>query len=299
MKQKSFLLSVSIIFLACLFLTACNGYESPLQGKQLEDLTFDASQSFKDISFDGQDVSNLSIHSSDTTWCFPGVFDSKLRVAVLDNQTFEERRATIIVTDREDGSNATFTVIQLQNDAIITDQSEYEVPVEGGIITMKLQTNVSEYDMILHADWMTPVTRTRGLQPAECQISVAENRTPNVREGIVEFVKKEGGTVSQATIRQLARPYITFESSIVTVGEAGGEISVNVTSNIDFRAEVENRSQSWVQAGTRTDRGNNQYVQKFQVSVLPADIDSRRCIVYFVKSDLSYSNELTIEQRRE
>ena len=73
---------------------------------------------------------------------------------------------------------------------------------------------------------------------------------------------------------------------------------INVTTNVDFLTEVEKSSQSWVQVGSKTDKGGNQYVQKLQVNPLPADVDSRRAIVYFVKSDLSVWAMLAIEQQR-
>lgn len=300
MKQKLFFLSISIVLFASLLLTACSKeYESPLQGKQLGDMTFDASQSFRDIGFDGQDLSNLTVHSS-ATWCVPGVFESKLRVAVLDNQTYEERRATVEVTDIEDKTHTTFSVIQQQNDAIIASPVTYDAPEEGGNVIVTLQKNVENCKVQPQVDWITASTRslTRGLTDATIELSVAKNESEAVRDGQVMIKSADSDAYCIVTIHQPFTYKITLESEILQVGASGGELEFTVYANFDYRAEIQ-PTYNWIQNGTRTKLEPGKYSHKLNISALPSDMDSRRGLVYFDNSDLSYYRLLTIEQRRE
>ena len=74
-------------------------------------------------------------------------------------------------------------------------------------------------------------------------------------------------------------------------------LDINVASNVDFYAAPEN-NQNWLRAGTLTKLEKYKYVQKLIIDPLPADKDSRRCIVLFVKSDMTFNKMLTVEQRR-
>ena len=298
MRQKLSFLMLPMLMVCAALLTSCSkDYVSPLSGRTIDDITFGAELSYKTVSFDGQDMSNITAKSSEG-WCQAYAKGSELLVNVIDNFTYSDRTAVIDVYDAVTNDHLTFKVIQLQNNAILPEQSVYEVSSDGGIMTIKLETNMGNCEVIPHADWIKALTRTRALQPAEYQISVAENNGSDARDGIVEFADKEAGVSTQVIIRQLASPYIKLDNDIVTIGEAGGDLDINVTTNVDFLTEVEKSSQSWVQVGSKTDKGGNQYVQKLQVNPLPADVDSRRAIVYFVKSDLSVWAMLAIEQQR-
>ncbi len=298
MKQKfSSLLLPTLIICVALLVSCSKDNASPLSGRTIDDMTFGPELSYKTVKFDGQDLSNITASSSEG-WCQAYPKGSELLVNVIDNFTYSERTSNIVVLDNQTGDKLTFKAIQLQNDAILPDESIYEAPAEGGIVTITLQTNTSNNEIIPHADWIKVLTRTRALQPAEYQVSVAENNGSDTREGYVEFANKEAGVSTKVLIRQLANPYIKLDKDIVTIDETGGEIDINVTTNVDFLTEVERASQSWVQVGSKTEKGGNLYVQKLQVTPLPANVNSRRAIVYFVKSDLSVHAMLTIEQQK-
>ena len=97
------------------------------------------------------------------------------------------------------------------------------------------------------------------------------------------------------------QPYsysITLDSEFVQVGADGGEVEVIVYANFDYLTEIQS-TYNWIQNGSRTKLEAGKYSNRFIVSALPSDKDSRRGYVYFVNSDLSCNRMLTIAQNRE
>ncbi len=303
MRQK---ISLQVFFLllatALLTVSCSKGYESPLSGVHVDDMTFGPELDSQLVPLSNSDVSNV-VASTTANWCQAYARSTEhggeLVVNVIFNETYDQRTCTVTVSDAEGGEAMTFHVTQLQNDAILSTQSLYEVPAEGGVVPIVVKTNLSEYDVVLHADWMSRSTRstTRGLQEVTEYVSVPANEGADVREGYVEFLSQATGASAKVLLRQAASPYIILDRTIDTVGEAGGDITVSVTTNVDYRVEVASQA-TWLQAGTKTETSANHYTQTLTVSPLPAGIDSRRSVVLFVKPDLSVYQMFTVVQQR-
>ena len=83
---------------------------------------------------------NSRLHNkSSELWCTASAKGKVLTVTVQSNDTYEERQATVTVTDPGDQTSITFKVFQKQNDAILIDGSTFVVPEEGGDISVKVQ----------------------------------------------------------------------------------------------------------------------------------------------------------------
>lgn len=300
MKQKYIFSLLPALFVSIMLLTSCSkDYVSPLSGKTISDLTFGPELSYQTVNFDGQDMSNITATSSEG-WCQAYAKDNELLVNVIDNYTYSDRTATIDVVDQQTKDHLTFKVTQKQNDAVIADPVTYSAPSDGGIVTVTLQKNVENCEVLPEVDWITAKSRsyTRGLTDATIELVVAKNESEKDREGQVKIKSANSEAYSLITIRQLFAYSLKLESDIAVVGENGGEIEMTVYANFDYRAEI-SPTYKWIQSGTRTKAEPGKYVHKFTVSALPSDMDSRRGLVYFVNSDLSYSRLLTIEQKRE
>lgn len=300
MKQKfSFLLLPTLIVSIAVLVSCSKDYVSPLSGRTIDDITFGPELSYKTIKFDGQDLSNITASSSEG-WCQAYAKGSELIVNVIDNFTYSERTSNIVVLDNTTGDQLTFKATQLQNDAILPDESIYEVPAEGGIVTMSLQTNVKiDWVNIVsdYSDFIYPGTRsvTRGLVAYEDYVTVAANDHGEEREGYVEFGNMALNLKTSVLIRQAARPYIRLDKEYVSIDENGGEVDIQVEANLDFRAEPH---ESWVQAGEQRELSKYKYSQKLKVSPMSGNGTSRRCVVYFVNDDLTVHNMLTIVQEK-
>ena len=179
MKQKYSFLLLSALTVCIMLMTSCSkDYVSPLSGKTISDLTFGPELSYQMVNFDGQDLSNITATSSEG-WCQAYAKGTELLVNVIDNYTYSDRTSTIDVVDKQTNDHLTFKVIQLQNDAVIADPVVYDVPSDGGNVTVTLQKNVENCEVLPQVDWITAKSRsfTRGLTDATIELTVAKNES--------------------------------------------------------------------------------------------------------------------------
>ena len=205
--------------------------------------------------FRNEDLSNYQA-VSDADWCWVTInpTESMITVTVSENNTFDERRATVTLTDRKDTEAfRSFTVIQRQNDVIrVTDESNtYEVDTDGGQVVINLESNVSSYDVQIgnSANWITVVSGsgTRGLVPSKVVLNVAANRSEAERSASVFIVDEESGAKTQVLITQQFKSLLKVQQTSYTIDENGGEIKVYVETNITFDCLIDPMD-SWVKA---------------------------------------------------
>ena len=191
---------------------SCSSYESPLTGQNVSDITMESTEGSYDVSLSNRDLSKVKALSSDT-WCTPTVNGKTIHLNVKANDTYEERKAMIVLTDSEDGSSLTFNVIQKQNNAIVAFSSEYMIEGDGGVYPIHFNTNVDfSVEIPSDCDWLKegrgPV-QTRGLQLAEIFITVSPNTGTEPRRVTFNIVNRELGLSTPITIHQLfkGQPY--------------------------------------------------------------------------------------------
>ena len=287
-----------LLAVACtsIFLSSCTkDYESPLTGS-IADQTLGATEGYRDLEISGENLYHC-VATTTADWCWAYVNNTTLRIVVGDNKTYEERTATVTVTDEKDGASVTFKVIQVQNDAIIADKYEYDVDDEGGLITIPFKSNV-KYEVQSMVDWIGSGTRgvTRALQDYAVELYVYRNDTEAAREGQVIIKDPDSGTTCTVTIKQSFTHDLHLSTDFIPCDENGGELSITVESNFNYRFETQD---SWIQDGGRTSIGDNKYTQVIKVPALPAGESSRRGYIYFVNADLSIYRMLTIQQTRQ
>lgn len=291
-------------------LSSCSkDYESPLSGKTIPDMTFESGRSEQSIELG--DMSNIiakvtaivETGEESVIWCSANTNGNALVVNVSANTTFSNRKSVVDVYDTKSNDHISFNVTQKQNDAILPVEEVIDVPYTGGLYLLQLKTNVaidwmniiSDYDNFINAKTAT----SRGLVVYEDYIMVAENPDSEPREGYVEYGNNATGLKTKVLVHQAGMPYIRFASDIATIGEAGGELDITVTTNVTNYIVEPESAPSWLTVGAKTELSKNKYSQKLSVQPLPANIDSRRCIVNFVKPGLSYGKQLTVIQTRQ
>ena len=299
MRSQKYYLLLTVLLASVTIMTSCSkDYVSPLSGKIIDDITFGSELSSQKVSFEGQDLSNVTATSSEG-WCQAYTSGSELIVNVIDNFTYSDRTSNIDLLDTQTNDHVTFKVTQLQYDAIIADPEVYDAPSEGGNVVVTLQKNIEKCEVLPQVDWITAVTRsyTRALTAVTIELAVANNESEKDREGEVKIKSADGDTYCIVTIRQPYSYMMTLDE-FLPVGADGGEVEITIYANFDYRTEIQ-PTNNWIQSGTRTKLESGKYSHKFVVSALPSDKDSRRGYVYFVNGDLSFYRMLTIEQKRE
>ena len=281
MRTIKYFIVCVIAVMASLYVTSCSKeYSSPLKGQVVKDLTFDSSQSSNTVTIADADLTGFTIKSSEL-WCTASAKGKVLTVTVQSNDTYEERQATVTVTDPGDQTTITFKVLQKQNDAILIDGSTFVVPEEGGDISVKVQSNVDYKVEIPASDtWLKLSTRasTRGLVSSTIVLTAEKNNSGNTRFSHVKVTDGKSGVSSTITVKQDITPYIEIDKKEFNLDEFGGEVKVTVTSNIDVNVQF---SDDWVSSAGTTDKSDFNFIQKIKVNSLPNGQEKRTATIVF------------------
>ena len=284
-----------IATMVSILVTSCSKeYSSPLKGQVVKDLTFESSQSSKSVTIADADLTGFTIKSSEL-WCTAAAQGKVLSVTVRENDTYDDRQATITVTDPGDQTTITFKVMQKQNDAILIDGSTFVVPEEGGDINIKIQSNVNyEVEIPASATWLTKSTRasTRGLVSSTIVLTAEKNNSGEEREAIVTFIDKESGVSSKITIKQSLTPYLEIEKNQITLSEDEKEIEIVVKTNINVETVISN---DWITDNGRDSNGDLNFTQKLKIAKNNSG-DERGAVVTFENKNYRLISNISIKQ---
>lgn len=289
-----------IATMVSILVTSCSKeYSSPLKGQVVKDLTFESSQSSNSVSIADTDLTGYTIKSSEL-WCTAAAQGKILNVTVQTNDTYDERQATITVTDPGDQTTISFKVLQKQNDVIMIDGSTFVVPEEGGDVTIKVQSNVN-YDVEIptSASWLTVSTKasTRGLVSSTIVLTAEKNNSGEEREAIVIIVDKKSGISSKITIKQSLTPYIEIDKDQISLSENEKDIEIAVKTNIKVETII---TDNWITDNGKDSNGDLSFIQKLKVSAFSGRL-SRSTVVTFKSQDnkLNLEKKVTITQTKE
>lgn len=292
------ILSTLAIIIFCLFIISCSSDDdsSPLKGQTISDQIFETGTNTKTVTLGTKDLSNCTV-SSNADWCKASINLSSIIITVQPNETYEDRQATITLSDIENATTLSFRVFQNQNDAILVDTSRYIVPEEGGVVSIKVLSNVKYLvEIPSNATWLTNSSAsTRGLSSSTIELKAEYNNSGDEREAVVRLTDIASRTTSQITILQGLTPVVTLDKNEYVVDEMGGEIEVEINSNIDLET---NYNDEWVSSGGRIENGDYNFIQKVKVSPLSVDKSNRSTVVSFrdKKNKWNITKEVSIKQ---
>ena len=255
------------------------------------------------VTFRNEDLSNY-LATPDAEWCKVKIDPkaSTMTISVEENNSFEERKATITLLDIKDGvSSRTFTVRQYQNDVIRVDgENTYEVGTDGGQVLIKLESNVSYTVHIQNADWITlpSSSGTRGLQKSQVILDVARNTTEKARSAQVLIKDETSGAQTIVLIKQKFEAYLTVINTEYTVDELGGDINIYIQTNISFDLYT-NPDDSWVKTkGHRETINDNTVCQKISIAPFTAKEPMRTSSVSVQNTSHREEHTVKITQTR-
>ncbi len=156
---------------------------------------------------------------------------------IAQNDGYDNRTAQIKFTNKETGIYEYVTVTQMQRDAIVVADSEYELGTEGGKLDFEIQTNVDITVTISDnaKSWITQV-ETRALETKTLHFDIAACVSEEDREGIITI---SGGNAKQTIKVMQIVPYsrilyTSTEGKVIIPNEGafgGAEIVSNVYEN--------------------------------------------------------------------
>lgn len=272
-----------------------------------KEYTFKADEETGDLSttitFRNEDLSNYQANSN-ADWCTVTIdpATSTMTVSVEENNTFEERKATVTLLDIKDGvSSRSFTVKQEQNDVIRVVDGEsttYEVSTDGGQVVIHLESNVS-YVVQVDAEWITlPSSSTRGLQQSQVVLDVARNNTEKARSAQVIIKNETSGVMTTVLISQAFEAYMKVIQTDYTVDELGGDINIYVQTNISFDCYTVPED-SWVKIkGSREAINDNTVCQKISIAPFTEKEPKRTSTVSVQNASHRFDYKVEITQTR-
>lgn len=198
---------------------------------------------------------NYSVKMPDVKW----ITESSTRAMssythyfkVAGNNTYDNRSANIIFYDDDSNVADTVTVTQMQKDAIIVAQNEYNLPAEKSQLDFSINTNV-EFDVATSDSWIKQVS-TRALETKNLHFDVEENTNIEGRTGTITLTCNK----IKQTITVNQEGYINLSVSTPgTLGfAAGSSVDLTVTSSDDWKvSDISSGIKLDVTSGTSADK---------------------------------------------
>ena len=227
---------VSVGFVSC----SDDEYSSRLKELIIKDLTFECDEEagvlYHTSTFRNEDLTNYRA-ISDAAWCNVSidVDKSQMTVTVDENDSFDERKAVVTLTDvLAEGISRTFTVTQKQNNVIRVSETYKTIETKGGSFEVTFEHNVNDYEVTSSANWIKfAVTRTRGLSTSKITVTVDKNDSGIARTAFLTIDSETIGEPVRIRVDQEYKVdyYFNLIKSDYTIDERGGNISVNAQTN--------------------------------------------------------------------
>ena len=250
---------ISMVILSC----SKDEYGSPLKGQTIADVIIEASETATSVNLQNGDYSKCTITSSES-WCNPSIGTNVVNIQLSANKSYDDRQAIITMTDPEDSTIMTFKLVQRQIDTITTGKNIYNVPEEGGTVSINVESNI-DYTVEISSDctWLTQVSGTRGLSKSTITLNASKNETEMDKKATVKLTCSERNYSTEVVINQEYKQYFNIDPTEIAVSEAGGVIEVNVETNVDYTIDIQD---PWIQAGAKVEVEKHKFIQKFAVA---------------------------------
>ena len=139
------------------------------------------------------------------------------------------------------------------------------------------------------ADWLS-FTPTQGeTKEAQMKITVSQNGYDN-RNAVVKLISED--VVTRFCIEQKQKDALTVTQSSFSLPGDGGQIEIEVKSNIDFSCTISDNAAKWIkQVGTK-----GLAINKLRFDILPTDVQSERTGVISIGAPGRTSENITVTQ---
>lgn len=147
-------------------------------------------------------------------------------------------RNTVITVSAGDKTE-TFTVTQKYAEALLVTKNKFDIPQEGGEFTVEVQSNIT-YDIVIDEgcqSWITEVPSSKALNTYTHTFSVESNQDTTKRDGSIEIIGSNGKTET-VNIYQAQKGELVLSKSVEIVPAKGGEVRVQLRSNVDYEVIV-------------------------------------------------------------
>ena len=229
-----------------------------------------------------QGTSTRSLESRDLTF------------TIDNNLDYDKRQGEIIISD----GNITevVKVYQAGGGILVLSENQYNVPSNGGTVTVDLSSNF-EYEFELpNVDWLKLVNGTRGMSSHTIYFEVSPNESYDDRNASIRFYDPSGTVSEMVTVNQAQKDALIISTKEFSVDAAQNYISVDINTNIEYEVEIPQEYASWIrQAENPLTRTLNPYRLDFIISENDT-FEKREGKIIIKGRDKDISDVVTIEQ---
>ena len=170
---------------------------------------------------------------------------SEYILSVEPNKSGARREGQIVFTNGE--LQETVTVYQeAKVPSIVLTRSEYVIPAEGETIVLEIKTNTDYSIYIPEARWIKEVS-TKSMSTYTHYFEILPNDGYDSREAVISVYDNESDAEEKVTITQLQKDAIVVAKNEYSMPWEGGELSMEVSSNIDLDVNI---SVDWIEPVT-------------------------------------------------
>ncbi len=262
-------------------------YEVPMEGEEIQ-LQVRSNVNYQveiPEQFGGwihQGTSTRSLESRDLTF------------TIDNNLDYDKRQGEIIISD----GNITevVKVYQAGGGILVLSENQYNVPSNGGTVTVDLSSNF-EYEFELpNVDWLKLDNGTRGMSSHTIYFEVSSNEGYDDRSANIRFYDPSGIFSEMVTVNQAQKDALVVSTKEYYVNAGLNYISVDINTNIEYEMEIPLEYTSWIrQAENSLTRALRPYRLDFVISENDT-FDKRVGKIIIKGKDKDISEVVTIEQ---
>ena len=241
------------------------GIDNPDEPVNPEDVTLEISTT--DLLFEaqgGEKEFTITCNTgwtitNESAWCTTDATsgNGNRTVTVTASASSETADRNTNLTVKAGGKTQIVTVTQKHANALILSKNKFDVPQEGGDITIEIKAGI-EYQTDIPEEFRSWIRRTttRAAESQSISFTIEANEEADKRTGYILFsgnAQKDTVFIYQAPKNQLVLTEDTY-----TIPTEGAEITVELKTNIDYDVQIPGDAASWVSLITtralRTDR---------------------------------------------
>ena len=220
--------------------------------------------------------------------------DSKLYFSVEANTSYDNREGTITLTQKNGTMKQEVKVYQSQENAIIISSKKYDITSTMQTVEVAIKSNV-KYEVSIPDDakpWVSYIG-TKALAEAIVLLEVKGNETYDARSATITIKDQNSSLKDEIVINQAARDGLILSEKEFNLESSGGNISVVVSSNVDYTITPSERWISVVTTKGLTDNTHTLNVQKNE-----GFSDRSAFVVFKAKNVPALADTVFVNQRR-
>ena len=187
--------------------------------------------------------------TNESEWCKTtvnqGNGDSKIIVTVGVYSEMEDRNTNLTV--KAGNITKVLTVTQKDGDAIILSKDKFDIPEEGGNVTVEVKSNI-QYEVSIPSqfqNWIKHEPETKAITIKNFTFTILENKEYEKREGYIVF---NGNSLKDTVhIYQTADPRtLILSKDTYNISSAKESIEVELKSNVDYSISIPSSASHWI-----------------------------------------------------